>query len=286
MRILTKHSGLLLILLVSLGCGFSGTDGTGKATGTDSRNQSPQRTPPVNTAVPERQDPYWIRAQQEVYRSPEELEAQDAREKRRGQTLAKLSRGNPKEKVLALTFDDGPHPDFTPKILEILKSENVVATFFVIGKMAEKHPELVKSIDSAGMEIANHTFSHVTLTKIPYAEILTEYRANNELVAKIISKSMAYCRPPGGDYDEQVIAAATAEKLKTVLWTDDPGDYARPGVNVIEQRTLAKLSNGGIILLHDGVDQTLQMLPQIIQYAKKLGYRFVSVSELDRGASK
>ncbi|MEI7577221.1 MAG: polysaccharide deacetylase family protein [Armatimonadota bacterium] len=286
MRILTKLSGLLFIFLLSLGCGFSGNDGAGKATGTDSRNQSLQRTPSVNTAVPERQDPYWIRAQQEVYRSPEELEAQDVREKRRGLTLAKLSRGNPREKVLALTFDDGPHPEFTLKLLEILKAENVVATFFVIGKMVEKHPELVKALDDAGMEVANHTFSHVTLTKIPYEEIVTEYRANNELVEKITNKRMKYCRPPGGDYDADVIAAASAEKLKTVLWTDDPGDYASPGGNVIEQRTLSKLSNGGVILLHDGVDQTLQMLPQIIQYAKKQGYRFVSVSELDRGVSR
>lgn len=285
MRFLTKLPGLLSISLLSVGCGVSGSAGGGKPASSDSITSSGQKTPSVNTAVPERQDPYWIRAQQEVYRSPEELEAQDVREKRRGLTLAKLSRGNPNEKVLALTFDDGPHPDFTLKLLKILKAENVVATFFVIGKMVEKHPELVKALDDAGMEVANHTFSHVTLTKIPYEEILTEYRANNELVEKIINKRMKFCRPPGGDYDAEVIAAASAEKLKTVLWTDDPGDYSSPGVNVIEQRTLAKLSNGGIILLHDGADQTLQMLPQIIQYAKKQGYRFVSVSELDRGVS-
>jgi peptidoglycan/xylan/chitin deacetylase (PgdA/CDA1 family) len=281
-----KLSGLLFILLLSLGCGITDSPSGGKSTQTDSRNQSVQKTPSVNTAVPERQDPFWIRAQQEVYRSPEELDAQDVREKRRGLTLAKLSRGNPREKVLALTFDDGPHPEFTPKLLEILKAENVVATFFVIGKMVEKHPELVKALDDSGMELANHTFSHVTLTKIPYSEILTEYRANNDLVEKIINKRMKFCRPPGGDYDADVIAAASAENLKTVLWTDDPGDYASPGVSVIEQRTLGRLSNGGIILLHDGVQQTLEMLPQIIRYAKKQGYRFVSVSELDRGVSR
>ena len=286
MRILAKVSLSVVIVLLSLGCGAGVSSDANLPTQPSSNTRSVQGVPSINTATPERTDPYWIRAQQEVYRSPEELQAQDVRERRRGLSLAKLSRGNPREKLLALTFDDGPHPDFTPKLLEILKSEKVVATFFVIGKMVEKHPELVKELDEAGMEIANHTFSHVTLTKIPYAEILTEYRANNELVERVINKRMAYCRPPGGDYDPDVIAAATAEKLKTVLWTDDPGDYASPGVSVIEQRTLSKLSNGGIILLHDGVQQTLEMLPQIIQYAKRQGYRFVSVSELDRGASR
>jgi peptidoglycan/xylan/chitin deacetylase (PgdA/CDA1 family) len=227
-----------------------------------------------------RDDPIWRKAFQEIYKSPEELEAQSAREVRRGQRLPKLMRGNPALRELALTFDDGPHAGFTPRLLDLLKSANVTATFFVIGEMAEAHPELIRAIAAGGHLIANHTFSHVTLTKIPDAEAVTEYRANNDLIRAITGQTMKFCRPPGGDYDADVIQAGRENGLTTVLWTDDPGDYAQPGTDVIQRRTLAKLSNGGILLLHDGVDQTLQVLPQILAYAKAQGYKFVTVEDL------
>lgn len=281
---------LLSIGILLAGCTLneSASAGTSAPTPIGHEGGGQQNAPKAsqgNSAVPERTDPYWLRAQLEVYRSAEELAAQDAREHRRGQVLPKLIRGNPREKVLALTFDDGPHPVYTQKLLALLQRENVKATFFVIGKMVERQPDLLRAIDQAGMEVGNHTFSHVTLTKIPLVEAETEYRANNDIVQKVIGKSMRFCRPPGGDYDAEVITAATKNQLTTVLWTDDPGDYANPGDNVIEQRTLARLSNGGIILLHDGVQQTLDVLPQIIAYAKKNGYRFVTCSELQRSLS-
>lgn len=234
----------------------------------------------VNQAQEQKNNPYWQRALQEVYKSPEELQAQSDRERRRGFTLAKISRGDPSKKEIALTFDDGPHPDLTLKLLDILKRENVKATFFVIGKMVQKNPELLKSIADDGHCIGNHTFSHVTLTKIPVPDILAEYRATNDIVQQVLKRKVRFCRPPGGDYDPDVIQAATDCGMETVLWTDDPGDYANPGTNVIEERTLAKLSNGGIILLHDGVKETLDVLPQIIEYAKRQGFRFVTMDEL------
>ncbi len=247
-----------------------------------SQNQTGQiyKGDQINKAREQKNDPYWQRALQETYHSPEELVAQDARERRRGQTLKKIMRGDPDRPVLALTFDDGPHPDLTLRLLDILKTEKVKATFFVIGKMVEAHPELLKAIAADGHCIGNHTFSHVTLTKIPMGDILTEYQANNDLIKQVIHKDVHFCRPPGGDYDPMVIQAATDCGLTTVLWTDDPGDYSNPGSNVIEERTLARLSNGGIILLHDGVKETLDVLPQIIDYAKKRGFRFVTLDEL------
>ncbi|MBN9502539.1 MAG: hypothetical protein BGO01_17940 [Armatimonadetes bacterium 55-13] len=235
-----------------------------------------------NQATEQKSDAFWKRASVEVYRSPEELLAQDARERRHGLVLDKIARGPGDKHELALTFDDGPHPDLTLKLLALLKQENVKATFFVIGKMVEKHPELLKAIAADGHTIGNHTFSHVTLTKIPVADIQVEYRANNDIVKKTIGQNMKFCRPPGGDYDSDVIHAAEACGLTTVLWTDDPGDYANPGDNVIEERTLAKLTNGGIILLHDGVKETLDVLPQIIAYAKKKGFSFVTIDEFSK----
>ena len=236
----------------------------------------------TNQAVEDRVDQYWQRAQEEVYKSAEELRAQGRREFRRGNPTHVFIRGDLRRKLLALTFDDGPHPGYTPQLLAILKKENVKATFFVIGFMAERYPDLIKSEFAEGHQIANHTFSHVTLTHLPLDEIRTEYRACDDVIQKITGHRPAYCRPPGGDYDSQVVKGASDESLVTVLWTDDPGDYASPGTGLIESSTLRSLSNGGIVLLHDGTAQTLQVLPQIIDHAKKEGFRFVTVDELYR----
>lgn len=239
-----------------------------------------------NTAVPDSNDPFWRNALKEVYRSTDELAAQKAREERGGTFLKTIARGDATRKEIALTFDDGPHPDFTPKLLELLKREKIPATFFVIGKMAEKSPELIKQMLAEGHTVGNHTFSHVTLTKIPEELVEVEYKANNDLIKQITGQQMAFCRPPGGDYDADVVKAAERQGLTTVLWSDDPGDYASPGGDVIKERTLQHLSNGAVLLLHDGIEQTYEVLPQIIAYARKNGYRFVSLQEMESHLAK
>jgi peptidoglycan/xylan/chitin deacetylase (PgdA/CDA1 family) len=215
---------------------------------------------------------FWERAKEEVYKSPEELLAQAKREQRRGLVYDKLARGNPHDRAIALTFDDGPHPQFTPQLLAILRKNGVKVTFFVVGEMADGHV------------IGNHTYHHVNLTKIPVAEVLTEWEACQYVVEAVTSDRMRFCRPPGGDYDDTVIRAAMALGLTTVLWTDDPGDYASPGDKTIRRRVLNRIGNGGIILLHDGVQQTVDVLPQIIQHLKSNGYRFVTVAEMEAKA--
>lgn len=253
--------------------------------------QSPQLPGPtvahkkgqVNPMTEDRLDAYWKRAQQEVYKSPEELQAQHDREKRRGNAPHVLIHGDRWRRVLALTFDDGPHPVYTDQLLAILKREHVPATFFVIGFMAEKYPDLVREESAAGHLVANHTFSHVTLTHLPTNEVRTEYRACSDVLYTILGKRPAFCRPPGGDYDGGVVQAALDEGLTTVLWTDDPGDYLNPGEAKIEKETLDKIFDGGIILLHDGIEETIKVLPQIIEYAKKKGYTFVTVDKLKSG---
>ena len=233
-----------------------------------------------NTMVVDRLDAYWKRAQQEIYKSSDEIADQVSRDKRRGTYLPVLVRGSTREKKIALTFDDGPHPVYTADLLAILEREKVPATFFVIGFMAERYPDQIRDEMAGGFAIENHTFSHVTLTHLPPAEIETEYRACSDVIHKITGKYPTYCRPPGGDYDVAVVRAAEGVGLTTVLWTDDPGDYADPGTLKLEDETLAKLTNGGIVLLHDGAPETQVVLPQIIEYAKRKGYRFVTLDEL------
>jgi peptidoglycan-N-acetylglucosamine deacetylase len=228
-------------------------------------------------------DEYWARALQEVYRSPGELQAQHEQEVRKGVVYKKLLHGNPNVRAVALTFDDGPHPQYTAKLLAVLKRYNVKATFFVVGKMAEQYPDLVKAEHAAGHIVGNHTYHHVNLTRIPSNLVRTEWDACDAVIKSILGIEMAYCRPPGGDYDREVITAAADTGLTTVLWTDDPADYAQPGDRAIETRVLDRVGPGGIILLHDGVQQTIDVLPQIIEVLQRKGYRFETVDEMVRG---
>ncbi len=236
----------------------------------------------LNLAKEEKGDPYWIAARAAIATMGDKPLARPVIYGHRP-TITRIVRGSHHEKTLLLTFDDGPHPASTLRLLKILADEHVPATFFVIGKMVEKHPDLLRAIQRAGQTIANHTFSHVTLTKLPFDEQRTEMRANNAIVEKITGERMRFFRPPGGDHDEQTLHAARAEGLVTVLWTDDPGDFANPGDTIVLDRTLKRLSNGGVILLHDGSPNTLDTLRELIHEARARGFGFTTPQDMIAG---
>lgn len=244
----------------------------------DSRTPAAEKSkPPVKTTEV---DKFWLHAKQEVDRSVLEMIAQHQVELDRGIKFHKLMHGNLQKKQIALTFDDGPHPKFTPQLLALLKKEHVKATFFVVGEMAEKYPYLVQQEIADGHSVGNHTYHHVNLTKIPEEYVATEIKACGEVLAKITGKPPRLFRPPGGDYSPSVAKDAEALGYTIVMWTDDPGDYAKPGDKVISQRLLKKVSNGGIILIHDGIQQTIDVLPQFITTMKKHGFEFVTIDEM------
>jgi polysaccharide deacetylase family sporulation protein PdaB len=190
------------------------------------------------------------------------------------------------EKVIALTFDDGPDPADTPAILDLLKQYEVKATFFVIGKKANWYPELVKREVLEGHEIANHTYNHIYFNKQ-----MTEYSIQKEIlkaeqtILSITGKKPKLFRPPGGFYSENVIRVLQKSGYKLIMWSwhQDSKDWNRPGVNKIVRSVLEKTRNGDIVLLHDYVEgktQTIEALKQILPKLKERGYRFVTVSEL------
>ena len=139
---------------------------------------------------------------------------------------------------------------------------------------------MVKLVNGNGFEIANHTYSHVTLTKLTDDQADTEYQATNDVLKKITGKAPRYCRPPGGDFDLNVLEAASDLGLTTVLWTDDPGDYNNPGDTILLETETAKLSAGGIILLHDGSQDTVDTLAKFIDSCRRRGFQFVTLDEL------
>ncbi len=183
-------------------------------------------------------------------------------------------------KEIALTFDDGPVPSATPKILETLKKESVKATFFVVGRMVDKYPSLLKQIWEEGHDVGNHTYSHPDLTKLSKGDILKELEKTRLLIRKITGKDTYLFRPPGGRYDNKVIVTTTLAKYKMILWTDYPEDYGCLSSRLIYQKALSNAEDEGIILLHNGLDTTLEALPKIIWELKKRKYRLVTISEL------
>lgn len=227
-------------------------------------------------------DRYWVSAEQVVDHRVMDVLSQHQQELAKGVRYHKLMHGSPTLKEVALTFDDGPHPQYTPKLLAILRQYKVPATFFVVGEMAEKYPDLVKAELADGNLVANHTYHHVNLTKIPAKYVATEIKACGEVVQSITGRAPRLFRPPGGDYNRHVAEVADALGYTIALWTDDPGDYASPGTKIITDRLLARVSNGGIILIHDGVQQTIDVLPAIIQTLQGKGFRFVTLDEMSR----
>jgi cellulose synthase/poly-beta-1,6-N-acetylglucosamine synthase-like glycosyltransferase/peptidoglycan/xylan/chitin deacetylase (PgdA/CDA1 family) len=199
-------------------------------------------------------------------------------------------------KMIALTFDDGPDPDWTPQILDILKTEHVPATFFVIGSNAEAYPELVQQMVDDGQEVGNHTFTHPNLSETPASMIPLELNATQRLFQALTGRSMRLFRPPYlGDAEptdaDEIVPVQIAQDMGYITVGEhiDPVDWELPGAETIVNRTLALVHSArpglprNIVLFHDaGGDrsQTIEALPEIIEKLKAQGYRFVPVSKL------
>jgi peptidoglycan/xylan/chitin deacetylase (PgdA/CDA1 family) len=165
-------------------------------------------------------------------------------------------------------------------LLAELKKLDVKATFFVVGKMVDRYPDLVRQEMAQGHEVGNHTYNHLNLDKLTAPEVDLEYKNCSDAIQRATGFRPRFCRPPGGRFDTDVLRAATDEGMWTVLWTDDPGDFARPDPKVLVERLDNQLKDGGILLLHDGIPQTMQVLPEVVQELRKRGYKFVTCSEL------
>ena len=184
------------------------------------------------------------------------------------------------KKLVALTFDDGPHTATTQPILLILKRYHVPATFFFVGAMAARHPDLVRAAAKDGHSIGNHTFHHVTMPALSEADAATEIKACGSVIKAATGVAPHLFRPPGGQYTPQIAGDAAALGYCTVLWTCDPGDYLRLPPAVITKRTLKTVTPGGIVILHSGVPETVRALPSIIESLRAAGYSFVTVDEM------
>ncbi|SFL63328.1 polysaccharide deacetylase family protein [Pelosinus propionicus] len=192
------------------------------------------------------------------------------------------------QKVVALTFDDGPYPPYTEQVLDVLKEYNVPATFFVVGKNVEKYPELVKRIADEGHQLGNHTYHHIDLLKANRKVIAEEIDNTNQAILAAAGIKPRLMRPPHGFRDPVVMEMMAERNLKVVEWSVMSRDWTNPGVDVIVERTVKGVKNGSIILLHDGDGitsqdsrmQSVEAARRIIQILSKQGYTFVTVDEI------
>lgn len=197
--------------------------------------------------------------------------------------IARRRDARPGEKIIALTFDDGPWPKQTEAVLSILKKNNVVATFFEIGAQAKGRPYLTRAVLAAGMEIGNHTFKHLILTKVSAAQVKTQILRGEQTITKAGHVRPTIFRPPGGEMNGAVVAEARREGLRIVMWDIDPNDWRKPPVATIVRRVIGQAKPGAIVLMHDGGgdrSHTIAALPKIIHLLKKKGYTFVTIDEL------
>ena len=214
----------------------------------------------------------------EAYRAKEK--AEQLRASRLGYRGGAIYHGDPRWPYAALTFDDAPHPLFAPLLLDTLKRLGLKATFFVIGRNAEAYPYFVRDMVAQGHELGNHTYHHLRLPALPEEAIREEIEACNQVLLRLTGQTPRYFRPPGGRYSPAVLRIASELGLTTVFWTDDPGDYAGLPPGVLEARLSAHLRPGGIVLLHDNVGASLQVLPAFARLAKERGLRLGPVSQL------
>ena len=181
---------------------------------------------------------------------------------------------------VAITFDDGPHPDFTERLLAVLRREDSRATFFMVGRPAEKNPRLVDAVLRRGCEAANHTYAHPNLSKMSGASVLAELEQTRRILDRPGTPSPLLFRPPGGRFDAGVLGTTRVAGYQMALWTVLPRDHENPSADLIRRRVLSEVSDGAVVLLHSGKENTLRALPLILEELRERGYRCVTVSRL------
>ena len=182
---------------------------------------------------------------------------------------------------IAMTFDDGPSAENTPRLLEMLKQRNIKATFFLIGQNVASNPDLVRRILAEGHEIGNHSWTHPQLSKLSDDRVTAEITQTQDAIKDASGFTPTLLRPPyGAITPRQREWIESRFGLNIILWSVDPFDWKRPGASVITQRILSQTRPGAIILSHDIHKQTVDAMPATLDALIAKGYKFATVSQL------
>lgn len=198
-------------------------------------------------------------------------------------------RGDRAHRLVALTFDDGPDTVYTPQILDVLKQHRVKATFFLVGRRVQAHPDIVRRMVRDGHELANHSWSHAYLPKKSYEDVVADLRRTDEAIRAVTGQPVWLFRPPYGSTTGEIARAAERRQLSVVLWNVDSLDWKKGQTQEdVAHNVLPNVRNGSIILFHsaggkgEDLSNTVRALPLIIRTLRGQGYRLVTVGEMLR----
>jgi peptidoglycan/xylan/chitin deacetylase (PgdA/CDA1 family) len=191
-----------------------------------------------------------------------------------------ITHGPPDGNRIALTFDDGPTPGVTDRILDELQKRKLHATFFMIGERIAAAPELARRVLAEGHEIGNHTCTHPNLTKLPDAQVEAEIEKTQDIMAAVLRQRAKWFRPPYGALRQNQAGMPANRGLRIVLWNVDPADWSQPGEDKITGTVLAETKSGSIVICHDLHAQTANSLGPILDGFEKRGLTPVTLSEL------
>ena len=190
------------------------------------------------------------------------------------------------EKYIAITFDDGPHPVHTVRLLEELKKREAKGTFFVLGQEVEEYPEILRQIVAEGHEVGNHSFTHPHLSELLALEIYQEIQCCQNSIEKIIGQKPRIFRPPFGDINETLLGICQQMDKALVMWSADAQDWRVNDVDLIVENVLAGELDFGIILMHDVHEHSVDAACIIMDKLCAQGYKFETVSRLFELAGK
>ena len=180
-------------------------------------------------------------------------------------------------KVIYLTFDDGPSPRHTRRILALLDEYEAKATFFQVGEAATTHPELTRAVIARGHALGNHSWSHRDLRQLSRRKVNQQITRTSAVLERISGRPITCMRPPYGAKNARVMAVIRSTKLAMKLWDIDPRDWKKPGASAIAKRVISRADPGDVVLMHDGGgnrSQTVTALKRILEALEKKGYRF------------
>ncbi|MDQ2857390.1 MAG: polysaccharide deacetylase family protein [Candidatus Eremiobacteraeota bacterium] len=216
-----------------------------------------------------------------------------------------IVQGAPSEREVALTFDDGPNPPYTDRILDVLRDERVSATFFVVGRAAAAYPATLRRIVREGHAVGNHTWDHPHLIVESPAAVRSQLLRTDAVIAKITGVHTHLMRPPFGARDFAVIGEAHKLGYRVVMWSVPlPNDWEQPGDATIARRVIDNVVEGSIIVLHDGNrgmlcardrrltardcdrGQDVAATREIVRALRARGYRFVTIPDLVADAQR
>jgi peptidoglycan-N-acetylglucosamine deacetylase len=188
------------------------------------------------------------------------------------------------QRVVAITFDDGPNPVYTPQVLEIFSEAKGKATFFMIGEQMRNHPEIVKQVADHGHEIGNHTFTHPELSQLSIEDCLGEIEETEKLIEGMTGRKPVVFRPPYLDYNQDTVSLLQKKGYPMIGALNlEAHDWEQPGVEHILGKSREVIKNGSILIFHDGYgdrSQTIEAVRMLVSELTSQDYQLVTVSEL------